>query len=59
MTSQPYILTPQDAYVLARALVGLDWTDVPLSPVTGLLLAQLDPTIAEDAKILRGYSRDV
>lgn len=53
MTSKTYILTPHDAYVLARALVGLDWNGIPLSPVTGLLLAQLDPTTAEDAKILR------
>ena len=48
-----YVLTPQDAYVLARALVGMDWSDVPLSPATALLLAQLDPTTAEDTKILR------
>jgi len=48
-----YVLTPQDAYILARALVGMDWSDVPLSPATALLLAQLDPTTAEDTKILR------
>ena len=46
-------LTSQDAYVLARALVGLPYDGVPLSPITGLLLANLDPAQPEDIQVLR------
>ena len=46
-------LTPQDAYVLARALVGLPYDGVPLSPITGLLLAHLDPAQPDDVQVLR------
>lgn len=46
-------LTAQDTYVLARALVGLPYDGVPLSPITGLLLAHLDPKQPEDVHILR------
>ncbi len=46
-------LTAQDAYILARALVGLPYAGVPLSPITGLLLAHLDPAQPEDVQILR------
>lgn len=45
--------SPQDAYVLARALVGLPWDGVPLSPAVGLLLANLDPNVPEDLRFLR------
>ena len=31
-------LTTQDSYVLARALVGLPYEDLPLSPIMNLLL---------------------
>ncbi len=46
-------LSPQDAYGLARALVGLSWDEVTLSPAIGLLLANLDPNIPEDMRFLR------
>ncbi len=46
-------LSPQDAYVLARALVGLPWDSVPLSPAVALLLAHLDPNVPEDLRFLR------
>ena len=48
-----YVLTPQDAYVLARALVGLPYDGIPLSPITRILLAQLDPKSPDDVQILR------
>jgi hypothetical protein len=53
MTQANLTLTPQDAYVLARAIVGLPYDGVPLSPVTGLLLAHLDPQMPDDLNILR------
>ncbi|MEO1667646.1 MAG: DUF3987 domain-containing protein [Chloroflexota bacterium] len=53
MTHADITLTPQDAYVLARAIVGLPYDGVPLSSITGLLLAQLDPQMPEDLNILR------
>jgi hypothetical protein len=46
-------LTPQDAYILARALVGLPFDGIPLSSITQLLLAHLDPKAPEDVQILR------
>lgn len=46
-------LSPQDTYVLARALVGLSWDGIPLSPAVGLLLAHLDPNVPEDMRFLR------
>ncbi|MFQ3647607.1 MAG: DUF3987 domain-containing protein [Anaerolinea sp.] len=46
-------LRPHDTYALARALVGLPYEGVPLSPVTSLLLAHLDPNVAEDMRFLR------
>ena len=46
-------LTPQDSYVLARALVGLPYDALPLSPIMSLLLANLDPAQPEDVQILR------
>ncbi len=46
-------LTPSDRYILARALVGLPYDGVPLSPITALLLAHLDPAQPEDVHILR------
>lgn len=46
-------LSPQDTYVLARALVGLAWDGIPLSPAVGLLLAHLDPNVPDDMRFLR------
>jgi hypothetical protein len=45
-------LTSQDTYILARALVGLPYDGVPLSPITRILLAQLDPKSPDDVQIL-------
>jgi len=53
MSHAEITLTPQDAYVLARAIVGLPYDGVPLSPLTGLLLAHLDPQMPDDLQILR------
>jgi len=53
MSHTDITLTPQDAYVLARAIVGLLYDGVPLSPLTGLLLAHLDPQMPDDLQILR------
>ena len=53
MTVTNFTPSPADLYVLARALVGLSWEDVPLSPSIGLLLAHLDPTVPEDMRFLR------
>jgi hypothetical protein len=53
MNHTEYNLTPQDTYALARALVGLPWDGVPLSPAVGLLLAHLDPHMPEDLRFLR------
>jgi hypothetical protein len=46
-------LTAHDAYALARALVGMSWDDVALSPAVGLLLAHLDPNVPDDLRFLR------
>jgi hypothetical protein len=46
-------LSPQDLYVLARALVGLDAQDLPCSPMTRLVLAHLDVTQPEGIQMLR------
>ena len=46
-------LSPHDAYVLARAFVGLPYHDVPLSPFTRILLAHLDLTTPDDVQVLR------
>ena len=52
MTST-FTLSPQDAYGLARALVGMSWDSLQLSPAVGLLLAHLDPTVPDDLRFLR------
>ncbi len=46
-------LSPQDAYGLARALVGMSWDSLQLSPAVGLLLAHLDPNVPDDLRFLR------
>ena len=46
-------LTRQDAYGLARALVGMSWDGLPLSPAVALLLTHLDPNVSEDMRFLR------
>ncbi len=48
-----FTLSPQDAYGLARALVGMSWDSLPLSPAVGLLLAHLDPNVPDDLRFLR------
>lgn len=53
MQGSGFSFTPQDTYALARAIVGLPYEDVPLSPFTGLLLTNLDPQMNEDLQILR------
>lgn len=52
MTST-FTLSPQDAYGLARALVGMSWDSLHLSPAVGLLLAHLDPNVPDDLRFLR------
>jgi hypothetical protein len=42
-----------DTYALARALVGLDWHDLPVTPVVHHLLSGLDVTAPEDVQALR------
>jgi hypothetical protein len=46
-------LSPQDAYGLARALVGMSWDGIQLSPAVGLLLAHLDSNVPDDLRFLR------
>ena len=53
MTNLPLPLSSQDAYGLARALVGMSWDGVQLSPAVALLLTHLDPTLPEDLRFLR------
>lgn len=53
MMQHNFTLSPLDSYVLARALVGLSWEEVPLSPAVGLLLTHLDPTVPDDMRFLR------
>ncbi len=52
MTS-PFTLSPHDAYGLARALVGMSWDNLQLSPAVGLLLAHLDTNVPDDLRFLR------
>jgi hypothetical protein len=52
MTST-FTLSPQDAYGLARALVGMSWDSLALSPAVALLLAHLDPNVPDDLRFLR------
>jgi Protein of unknown function (DUF3987) len=53
MSETKFTLPPQDAYGLARALVGLPWEGVALSPAVALLLAHLDPNVPDDLRFLR------
>lgn len=46
-------LSPHDTYVLARALVGLDWHDLPCSPLTRLILSHVDISVPDDLAALR------
>jgi hypothetical protein len=46
-------LSPQDSYVLARALVGMSWDGMPTSQAIGLLLAHIDLDVPEDLRFLR------
>ena len=42
MTDTRTILSRADCYALARAMVGLPWTDVPVSPLLAALLTGLN-----------------
>ncbi|NLF01840.1 MAG: DUF3987 domain-containing protein [Anaerolineales bacterium] len=53
ITSATSHLSDQDAYVLARVLVGLPWTDLPASPVLEMLLTHHDLSQTQDMQILR------
>ncbi|MBI5960349.1 MAG: DUF3987 domain-containing protein, partial [Chloroflexi bacterium] len=46
-------LPKTDAYVLARALVGLEWRDLPGSTLAHLILSHLDLTTSHDMDFLR------
>ena len=46
-------LSPQDAYTLARAFVGLSWDQQPVGSIAELLLSQLDLNAPEDLRFLR------
>jgi Protein of unknown function (DUF3987) len=48
-----FTLSPHDTYGLARALVGMSWDSLQLSPAVGLLLAHLDPNVPDDLRFLR------
>jgi len=48
-----FTLSPQDAYGLARVLVGMSRDSLPLSPAVALLLAHLDPNVPDDLRFLR------
>jgi hypothetical protein len=46
-------LSPQDTYVLARALAGMEWQSLPCSPLARLILSNTDPAIPDHLKELR------
>jgi len=48
-------LSPHDTYVLARALVGLEWHDLPCSPLTRLILSNVDMAVPDDVNVLRRF----
>ena len=48
-------LSAQDTYVLARALVGLNWYDLPCSPLTRLILSNADMAVPDDVNVLRRF----
>ncbi|HMN12623.1 MAG TPA: DUF3987 domain-containing protein [Bellilinea sp.] len=51
--STTHRLSEMDVYVLARALAGQPWDGLPLSPLTDLLLTNLDVNTPEEMQILR------
>ncbi len=46
-------LSPHDAYVLARAMAGKDWQDLPCGPFTRLVLSHIDLAKQDDMNLLR------
>ncbi len=46
-------LSDGDVYALARAFVGLPWVGLPISPVTELLLTNLDLNTPDEMQIMR------
>jgi hypothetical protein len=53
MTDTRTILSRTDCYGLARAMVGLPWTDVPVSPLLAALLTGLNLNTPADMSLLR------
>jgi hypothetical protein len=47
------VIAGYNCYGLARALVGISWDSLQLSPAVGLLLAHLDPNVPDDLRFLR------
>ena len=47
------ILSASDVYVFARVLVRLDWQDLPCSPVTRLVLSNIDVTQPDGLQLVR------
>ncbi len=47
------LLSPQDAYALARALVGLPRTAVPISPLAHAMLTRIDVNQPDGMKLLK------
>ncbi|NLF76528.1 MAG: hypothetical protein GX573_12600, partial [Chloroflexi bacterium] len=48
-------LSPHDTYVLARVLVGLEWRDLPCSPLTRLILSHVDISVPDDLAALHRF----
>ena len=57
MTKHPVeiVLSEQDTYVLARALVGLDWQDLLCSPPVRLMLSNVDMNTPDDGAAFRRF----
>jgi hypothetical protein len=55
LNDTPLVLSRPDAYALARALFGLPWQEVPVSPLLGTLLQHIDLNIPADVQTLRRW----
>lgn len=51
----PSLLSPLDSYALARALAGLPWQGVSVSPLLGALLSQVNFKQLSEAQTLRRW----
>lgn len=47
------VLSDQDAYVLSRALLDMEWQNLPCSPLVHLLLSNTNIHVPEEARALR------